>query len=68
MSANNLQANGNAKPKEAATSPYASKDPNSNVNNFKIIESTLRGKVYRNILISSLKIKREREKRMYMNA
>ncbi|KAI8880464.1 homocitrate synthase [Backusella circina FSU 941] len=42
MSANNLQANGNAKPKEAAASPYASKDPNSNVNNFKIIESTLR--------------------------
>jgi hypothetical protein len=68
MSANNLQANGNAKPKEAAASPYASKDPNSNVNNFKIIESTLRGKVYRNISISSLEIKREREKRMYMNA
>jgi hypothetical protein len=28
----------------------------------------LRGKVYRNISISSLEIKREREKRMYMNA
>ncbi|KAL7316397.1 homocitrate synthase lys21, variant 2 [Mucor circinelloides] len=42
MAQNGLQANGNNKPREAAASPYASNDPNSNVSNFKIIESTLR--------------------------
>ncbi|CEP15496.1 hypothetical protein [Parasitella parasitica] len=42
MAQNGLETNGNTKPREAATSPYASTDPNSNVNNFKIIESTLR--------------------------
>ncbi|KAI8642106.1 homocitrate synthase, partial [Parasitella parasitica] len=42
MPGNDLQANGNNKPREASASPYASTDPNSNVNNFKIIESTLR--------------------------
>ncbi|KAG2197415.1 homocitrate synthase, cytosolic isozyme [Mucor mucedo] len=36
------QANGNYNPKEGVSSPYMSNDPNSNVNNFKIIESTLR--------------------------
>jgi hypothetical protein len=41
---NGLQANGNNQPREVATSPYMSNDPNSNVANFKIIESTLRGK------------------------
>lgn len=45
MAQNGLQANGNNKPREAAASPYASNDPNSNVSNFKIIESTLRGKL-----------------------
>lgn len=44
MAQNGLQASSNNQPKEAASSPYMSKDPNSNVNNFKIIESTLRGK------------------------
>ncbi|CAO3657116.1 unnamed protein product [Mucor hiemalis] len=42
MSQNGLQANGNNQPKEGVTSPYMSNDPNSNVANFKIIESTLR--------------------------
>ena len=42
MSQNGLQANGHASPKEV-TSPYMSNEPNSNVANFKIIESTLRG-------------------------
>ncbi|KAI7901208.1 homocitrate synthase [Cokeromyces recurvatus] len=37
-----LQANGNNNPKEGVKSPYMSNDPNSNVANFKIIESTLR--------------------------
>lgn len=37
------QSNGT---REAPASPYASTDPNSNVSNFKIIESTLRGKIY----------------------
>lgn len=37
------QATGNYNPKEGVSSPYMSNDPNSNVNNFKIIESTLRG-------------------------
>lgn len=46
MAQNGLQANGTNKPREAAASPYASTDPNSNVNNFKIIESTLRGEKY----------------------
>lgn len=45
MSQNGLQANGNNQPKEGVTSPYMSNDPNSNVANFKIIESTLRGKL-----------------------
>lgn len=43
MAQNGLQANDNNQPKEAAASPYMSNDPNSNVANFKIIESTLRG-------------------------
>jgi homocitrate synthase len=45
MAQNGLQANSNNQPKEAASSPYMSKDPYSNVNNFKIIESTLRGNI-----------------------
>lgn len=45
---NGLSSNGThqARPKEGVTSPYMSNDPNSNVGNFKIIESTLRGKLY----------------------
>ncbi|ORE11429.1 homocitrate synthase, cytosolic isozyme [Rhizopus microsporus var. microsporus] len=41
---NGLSSNGThqARPKEGVTSPYMSNDPNSNVGNFKIIESTLR--------------------------
>ncbi|EIE89767.1 homocitrate synthase, cytosolic isozyme [Rhizopus delemar RA 99-880] len=41
---NNLTSNGThlSRPKEGVTSPYMSNDPNSNVANFKIIESTLR--------------------------
>lgn len=42
MSQNGLQANNNNQPKEGVSSPYMSNDPNSNVANFKIIESTLR--------------------------
>ncbi|KAI8973316.1 homocitrate synthase [Mycotypha africana] len=42
MYQNGLQTNSNRLPKEAVTSPYMSNDPNSNVANFKIIESTLR--------------------------
>lgn len=42
MSQNGLQVNGSNQPKEGVTSPYMSNDPNSNVANFKIIESTLR--------------------------
>jgi hypothetical protein len=38
-----LQANGNNAPTETS-SPYQSNEPNSNTGNFKIIESTLRGK------------------------
>lgn len=40
------QVNGSNQPKEGVSYPYMSNDPNSNVNNFKIIESTLRGKLY----------------------
>lgn len=46
MSQNGLQANGNNQPKEGVVSPYMSNDPNSNVANFKIIESTLRGRTF----------------------
>lgn len=42
MSQKGLQANTNNQPKEGVSSPYMSNDPNSNVANFKIIESTLR--------------------------
>lgn len=42
MSQKGLQANNNNQPKEGVSSPYMSNDPNSNVANFKIIESTLR--------------------------
>jgi homocitrate synthase len=41
---NGLSTNNASRPKEGVTSPYMSNDPNSNVANFKIIESTLRGK------------------------
>ncbi|KAG0793312.1 hypothetical protein G6F22_005636 [Rhizopus arrhizus] len=39
---NGLSTNNASRPKEGVTSPYMSNDPNSNVANFKIIESTLR--------------------------
>jgi homocitrate synthase len=57
MAQNGLQANGTNKPREAAASPYASTDPNSNVSNFKIIESTLRGEKYITYVIYKFLIK-----------
>ncbi|KAI9263677.1 homocitrate synthase [Sporodiniella umbellata] len=39
---NSLASNSSIRPKEGVTSPYMSNEPNSNVANFKIIESTLR--------------------------
>ncbi|KAI9475655.1 MAG: homocitrate synthase [Benjaminiella poitrasii] len=51
-----LQANENNRPKEGVTSPYMSNDPNSNVANFKIIESTLReGEQFANAFFSTEK-------------
>lgn len=40
------QTNDSERPREPIVSPYMPKypDPNSNISNFKIIESTLRGK------------------------
>lgn len=49
-----LSSNDASRPKEGVSSPYMSNEPNSNVANFKIIESTLRGKASMKICKSDL--------------
>ncbi|CAO3672724.1 unnamed protein product [Rhizopus stolonifer] len=50
------QVNNSINPKEGVSSPYMSNDPNSNVANFKIIESTLReGEQFANAFFSTEK-------------